>query len=226
MSPPDLALATRSSQPRQRRWPLAGALLLAGLVGHRGDLQAMPGQDMPAPDWAAQPYAYLVIDQDVRDVLKELGSHLGIALVIADDVKGKVRGKVLGETADGFLAAICAASGLSWYYDGTTLFIDNALGNVHRTFDTRALPTARVQQALASLTSGGVRSGLQVDEGQHRVVASGPTGYLALVDRQLAALQPAPPLPSSPRARPRTDMPTNVRIFRGGAQTQVVSGRD
>lgn len=224
MSPPDIALAARSSQPLQRRWPLAGALLLAGLVGHAGELQALPGPGVPAPDWAAQPYAYLVIDQDVRDVLKELGSHLGIALVIADDVKGKVRGKVLGETAAGFLAAICATSGLSWYYDGSTLFIDNALGNVNRTFDTRALPAVRVQQALAALASGGVRSSLQVDEPQHRVVASGPSGYLALIDRQLAALQPMPPPPS--RARPMTSMPSNVRIFRGGAQTQVVSGRD
>jgi type II secretory pathway component GspD/PulD (secretin) len=222
MSPQDPVIAVRPSEPCLRRWPLAGALLLAGLAGYPGYLQAMPGAGLPtrASDWTTQPYAYLVIDQDVRNVLEELASNLGIGLAMADEVKGKVRGKVRGETAEGFLAAICAASGLSWYYDGTTLFVDNAAGNARRTFDIHVLPTARVQQALAALSSGGARSGLQVDERQHQVVASGPRGYLQLIDRQLAALLPA--AQPSNRERP---LPGSVRIFRGGAQTEVVSGR-
>jgi type II secretory pathway component GspD/PulD (secretin) len=226
MSPPHHhpASAPRASQPHSIRWPLVGLLLLAGLTGHTGDLQAMPGPGGLAPDWAAQPYAYLVIDQDVRDVLKALGSNLGISVAVADAVKGKVRGKVRGDTAEGFLAAICAASGLSWYYDGTTLFVDNASGNVQRTFDTQALPADRVQQALSTLTGGGVRSRLQVDDVQHQVVASGPPGYLESIGRQLAALRPAPQPPA--RTRPTAAVASSVRIFRGSAQTQVVSGRD
>ncbi|MBD8825494.1 hypothetical protein, partial [Pseudomonas sp. CFBP 13602] len=129
-----------------------------------------------APAWAAQPYPYLIIDQDVRGVLQEMGSNLGIAVVIADAVKGKVRGKVRGDSAADFLAALSTANGLGWYFDGSTLFVDSANDTAARTFDTGTLSAAAVQDALAPLLAGGPRARLSVDANARTVRAAGSPG--------------------------------------------------
>jgi len=206
-----------TSRPLRSQLWLTGALLIIGLTGYHGKLWAAPA---PASSWTAQPYAYLVIDQDVRAVLEALGSNLGVGLVVADSVKGKIRSKVLGRTAGQFLDEISQAQGLSWYFDGSTLFVDRALNSTRRTFDTQALPASSVQQALLSLSGGGQRTHLHIDTTARQVVASGPAGYLGLIDRQLAALRPAQPTVAR-EARAATP----IRIFRGGADTQVVSAR-
>ncbi|MBD8472950.1 type III secretion protein [Pseudomonas sp. CFBP 8770] len=171
--------------------------------------------------WTAQPYPYLIIDQDVRGVLQEMGSNLGFAVVISDAVKGKVRGKVAGDSAADFLAALSTANGLGWYFDGSTLFVDSANDTAARTFDTGTLSAAAVQGALAPLLAGGPRARLSVDASARRVSAAGAPGYLSLIDEQLAALRP--PLRHTAASQPAA---RSVRIFRGGAETQVVSGLD
>ena len=216
MSQHDPDTTCMSNQPLRSQLWLLSALLIIGLAGYHGTLWAEP---LAEPAWTARPYAYLVIDQDVRGALEEMGSNLGFAVVIADSVKGKVRGKVRGDSAGQFLAALSAANGLNWYFDGSTLFIDNARNTPARTFDTHTLPAAAVQRALAPLLSGGVRSQLAIDTDTRSVLAAGPPGYLNLIENQLAALRPSP--------RPVAAAPTthaSVRIFRGGAETQVVSG--
>jgi type II secretory pathway component GspD/PulD (secretin) len=216
MSQHDPDATCMSHNPLRSQLWLLSALLIVGLAGYHGTLWAEPPAEAA---WTARPYAYLVIDQDVRGALEEMGSNLGFAVVIADGVKGKVRGKVRGDSAGQFLAALSAANGLSWYFDGSTLFIDSARNTLARTFDTHALPAVAVQRALTPLLTGGVRSRLAIDAPARKVLAAGPPGYLSLIENQLAALRPSP--------RPVTAAPTahaSVRIFRGGAETQVVSG--
>ncbi|MBC2677711.1 hypothetical protein [Pseudomonas baltica] len=206
------------ARSRQRSPGTPGLLSVLVILGMLAGPSAWAATDA-APAWAAQPYPYLIIDQDVRGVLQEMGSNLGIAVVIADAVKGKVRGKVRGDSAADFLAALSTANGLGWYFDGSTLFVDSANDTAARTFDTGTLSAAAVQGALAPLLAGGPRARLSVDASASTVRAAGSPGYLSLIDGQLAALRP--PLRRTAAAQPAAG---SVRIFRGGAETQVVSG--
>lgn len=216
MSPHGAETMCMSRQrPRSTPQRLCLLLMLGVLAGHEA---AWANTDASLA-WTAQPYPYLIIDQDVRGVLQEMGSNLGFAVVLADSVKGKVRGKVRADNAADFLAALSIANGLGWYFDGSTLFVDSTQDTAARTFDTGTLSTAAVHGALAPLLAGGPRARLTVDATGHQVRAVGLPGYLSLIDEQLAALRP-----TVRRTVGTGPGPASVRVFRGGAETQVVSG--
>ena len=52
-----------------------------------------------APQWFTEPYAYVLVEQDVRAALEEFGHNLGLIVVMSDKVRGKSRSRVRGESA-------------------------------------------------------------------------------------------------------------------------------
>ena len=74
------------------------------------------------PTWPNGPYMYVVIDQDIRDTLRELGHNIGAQVKISDQISGqRIRGKLPTDSAKAFLNALCDSYGIVWFYDGGVL---------------------------------------------------------------------------------------------------------
>ncbi|HCT07133.1 MULTISPECIES: type III secretion protein [unclassified Pseudomonas] len=160
------------------------------------------------PAWFSQPYAYVLVDQDVRSALEEFGHNLDVPLVLSDKVRGKARSTIRAATAGEFLQTLCSTNGLTWYFDGNLLYLNTSDEITTKLFKASALNLDQLQAYLNSLDVFGqqlsMRNGPEGDE----VFVSGPPPYLALVQQHVDHLQPT--VVAAPVARER-----GVRVFRG-----------
>ncbi len=160
------------------------------------------------PAWFSQPYAYVLVDQDVRSALEEFGHNLDVPLVLSDKVRGKARSTLRAATAGEFLQALCSTNGLTWYFDGNLLYLNTSDEISTKLFKASALDLDQLQAYLGNLDVFGqqlsMRNGPEGDE----VFVSGPPPYLALVQQHVDHLQPR--VVATPVVRER-----GVRVFRG-----------
>lgn len=179
-------------------------------------LPVSPAQSLE-PKWPSGPYRYLVVDQDLRDILSEFGRNLNIGVQISDQVAGRrIRGRVPITTAKEFLTRICESYGLVWYYDGAKLHI-NAENEVRAEMVSLGqVNPATMKERLQELGIADARYAIRSTGGDSRVLSvSGPPRYLEHIREAVAAMQK----PAAP-ARNVQEVPNgdykNVRIFRGG----------
>ncbi|MFB3303243.1 type III secretion protein [Pseudomonas sp. AMR01] len=160
------------------------------------------------PAWFSQPYAYVLVDQDVRSALEEFGHNLEVPLVLSEKVRGKARSTVRAATAGEFLQTLCSTNGLTWYFDGNLLYLNTSDEITTKLFKSSALNLDHLQAYLNNLDVFGqqlsMRNGPEGDE----VFVSGPPPYLALVQQHVDHLQPT--RVAAPVARVQ-----GVRVFRG-----------
>ncbi|WP_010202892.1 hypothetical protein, partial [Pseudomonas amygdali] len=128
--------------------PVSKLLMLILLCLLSGVLKAASERQ---PDWFSEPYAYVLVDQDIRGALTEFGQHLGLIVVFSEKVRGNARGTVRGEDAGEFLTRLCAANQLSWYFDGNVLHIAGADEVATRVFDLQGPRLEELQRYMARL---------------------------------------------------------------------------
>ncbi|MFC6340085.1 type III secretion protein [Pseudomonas sp. CCM 7891] len=187
------------------------ALVMAAL----NSLAANPTEADPAnrqPSWFTRPYAYVLVEQDVRGALEEFGHNMGLSVVMSDKVRGQSRSRVRAETAGDFLAALCDFNGLAWYFDGNVLYLTADAETDTRIFKVHGRQLEQLQAYVASRDVYGkpmsVRTGPDGDE----LFVSGPPAWLAMIEQHQNQQ-----LTSTPMAATRE---RGVRVFRGGAVTQ------
>jgi len=204
--------SSRTSSPRC--WAKGGACGLVAVSALLFPTLSASG----APSWFARPFQYVVINQDVRGVLTELGRNMGVPVILSDKVSGRVRGEVVErtksrQTAGEFLNRLAEANGLTWYFDGSILYV-----SVDQEFSTQLVE-------VGSLTSDAIVAELRrlilMDDrfsvrsaGNAGVISvSGPPAFVSIVRQVVDKLRPpAPVAGDDPR----------VRVFRGGAPAEVV----
>ncbi|KOP52245.1 type III secretion protein [Pseudomonas coronafaciens pv. porri] len=195
-------------------WRAAQLLLLMLLCSSSGVSNAAVERE---PEWFSEPYAYVLVDQDIRGALTEFAQNLDLIVVFSDKVRGSARGTVRGKTAGEFLGRLCDANQLSWYFDGNVLHIAGADEVGTRVFDLQGAPLQELQDYLTRLEVSGQPMSSRVSPDNDSLFISGPPAYLAQiqqhVDRQ-------PVAEASPVVRER-----GVRVFRGGVVTQVATDR-
>ncbi|SDU97101.1 type III secretion protein [Pseudomonas mucidolens] len=191
------------------------AIGLALVMAAFNSLAASPTDADPTgqqPSWFTRPYAYVLVEQNVRDALEEFGHNMGLTVVMSDKVRGQSRSRVRAETAGDFLTALCDFNGLAWYFDGNVLYLSSDTETGTRIFKVQGRQLEQLQDYVASRDVYGkpmsVRAGPDGDE----LFISGPPAWLAMIgqyhDQQLT---------STPMAATRE---RGVRVFRGGAVTQ------
>ncbi|MCF5615593.1 type III secretion protein [Pseudomonas syringae] len=195
-------------------WRVSQLLLLILLCSLSGALNAAPEHE---PDWFAEPYAYVLVDQDIRGALTEFAQNLDLIVVFSEKVRGNARGTVRGATAGEFLGRLCDANQLSWYFDGNVLHIAGADEVGTRTFDLQGPRLAELQDYLARLEVSGQPMSSRVSPDNDSLFVSGPPAYLAQIQQRLDR---QPVAEAAPVVRER-----GVRVFRGGVVTQVATDR-
>ena len=170
------------------------------------------------PSWFARPFQYVVINQDVRGVLTEFGRNMGVPMILSDKVGGRVRGEVVErtksqQTAGEFLNRLAEANGLTWYFDGSILYV-----SVDQEFSTQlievgSLTSDAIVAELRRLILMDDRFSVRSAGNAGLISVSGPPAFVAIVRQVIEKLRPpAPVAGDDPR----------VRVFRGGAPAEVV----
>ncbi|WP_338664497.1 hypothetical protein VQH23_04870 [Pararoseomonas sp. SCSIO 73927] len=166
----------------------------------------------PAPaDWRTRPFDYAVVDQDLREVLIELGKRVGLNAVVSEGVRGRVRGRLARGTAIETLERLAAIYGLDWFTDGSTLHVSSVGEAVSRLVDLGGVPPAQLDAALRALGVHDARWPIRAsDPNLGLAMVSGPPRYVGLVEQTLAVLARRP----RPDGTPQTE-PARIRVFRG-----------
>jgi len=170
------------------------------------------------PSWFARPFQYVVINQDVRGVLTEFGRNMGVPVILSDKVGGRVRGEVVERTksrqsAGEFLNRLAEANGLTWYFDGSILYV-----SVDQEFSTQlievgSLTSDAIVAELRRLILMDDRFSVRSAGNAGLISVSGPPAFVSIVRQVVEKLRPPPPVAGDD---PR------VRVFRGGAPAEVV----
>ena len=141
--------------------------------------------------WPDKPYPYVVLDQDVRDVLAAFGSNLDVPVKVSDKVSGRVRGRLPELTPQKLLDHLAASFGLQWYYDGQVLYVTTVEEAVSEMLPLGPIRFEELQASLASLKLDDPRFPPRPLASANVALVSGPPRYVALVKETMQALQQA-----------------------------------
>ena len=173
------------------------------------------------PLWPAGAYNYVVVDQDLREVLQQFGANTGLQLALSDKVQGRVHGPLPSMLPHQFLDNLVQQFGLEWVYDGSIISV--SLASEART-EMLALRDVSFDVLRDGLLSAGLldpRYQLRPVMGGRAVLVSGPPRYIGLVHDALAAV-PAPSQPPTMPAPPPPIAPSrSVTLIRGAASSVV-----
>ena len=184
---------------------------------------------------SSQPYAYTVIDQDVRSALHEFGANLGLRITLSDAVQGRIRGRLPALAPRDFLDRLSAMFGLDWYYDGYVIAVTAQSESKTQLISAPGLGFRKLKTSLDALGISDdrfVARPLTADSAM--LLVAGPPRYVELVGQTAETLsaeatgqKPVSRVlatqaePSQAGAPPR---PTSLMFYRGGQGQRVTFG--
>ena len=191
---------------RRKGSRLRSSIVIALMLGLAGS-----GAFAADAPWADRSYRYVVIDQDVRDVLQEFGRNLSLPVEVSSAVNGEVRGDIHADSAQAFLEQVCRSNGLAWFFDGYVLHVAAREELGRRSFDLDGVDVSRLS---ADIEAARIGSPLSADfrDGRHRLEAMGPPAWLAEVAQRV----------EDSRRTPAPSAPGEVRVFRGSVAQPAV----
>jgi type II secretory pathway component GspD/PulD (secretin) len=173
------------------------------------------------PKWPKEPYRYLVIDQDLRDVIAEFGRNMKIPVRISESVtRRRIRNDVAVSSPRDFLQRLCESYGLVWYFDGAVLYVSDESEVQTEQIGTGSIDPQTLISELDALGGADPRFPIRA-AGERRLIAvSGPPPYRAFVRQTLNAMEHSSG--SRPGQNPvqeiiNGDSP-KVRVFKGTRQ--------
>ncbi|HET8726430.1 MAG TPA: type III secretion protein [Alphaproteobacteria bacterium] len=141
--------------------------------------------------WADEPYPYIVLDQELEDVLREFGSNVGVPVKVSSRVKGKVRGRWPSLTPGQFLDRLATAYGLQWYYDGQTLHVTTTGEAISEMLPLGPVRFYELYRELKNLKVADPRFPIRAASQANIALISGPPRFVSAVRETLGALQQA-----------------------------------
>jgi hypothetical protein len=173
------------------------------------------------PSWFNRPFQYVVINQDVRGILTEFGRNVGVPVILSDKVGGRVRGEIASRSgnqnerpsAGEFLNRLTEANALTWYFDGSILYLSADQEFSTQVIDVGTLSSEAIVAELRRLALLDERFSVRSAGNAGLISVSGPPAFIAIVRQVVDKMRPAPVVAGDD---PR------VRVFRGGAPAEVV----
>jgi len=136
--------------------------------------------------WPGRSFQMVANEKRLPDFLRELVASQGTTVVIDPKVEGVISGRFAigtggGDAARKVLDDICANYGLTWYFDGSMLFIELASDARDELITINADSAQRIQAVLQRMRIGDKRFPLQVSQAEGQVFVSGPRRYVEAV---------------------------------------------
>jgi type II secretory pathway component GspD/PulD (secretin) len=137
--------------------------------------------------WQGERYNIVVRDQDLREVLVQFGSLVGVPVVISDDVNGSVSARFEEASGEDIIAALAREFALDWRYDGRRIEVSSNAEQVSRILDMGGVKRAALIDALEALGAHEPRYPVTAVDGQLGLIV-GPPRYVGIVEIVLAEL--------------------------------------
>jgi type III secretion protein C len=157
------------------------ALLCAGWL-----LAAAGAANAAELRWQGRPMQIVASEKRLTDFLRELAASQGTTAVIDGKVDGVISGKFVSNgrsdsSARAILDGVCASYGLTWYFDGSLLFIDLASDARSEVLPIVAASAPRINDTLNRLQIADRRFPLNISAADGTVFVSGPARYVESV---------------------------------------------
>lgn len=130
--------------------------------------------------WKTSHFELVAGGKDLKELLRNLGASQNVSTWISPQVTGAVTGK-FSTTPGQFLGLMSSAFGISWYFDGSVLYIYGANETKSATVGLTASAITALQGALDHMGIADQRFPLRVDQKARVVMVSGPPRYVELV---------------------------------------------
>lgn len=135
-----------------------------------------------------KPVRIVASEKKLADFLRELAASQGTTAVVDPKIDGVISG-TFGSTvgsgkasnARAVLEAVCSNYGLTWYYDGSLLFIEQAADAKNEVLPILGTNAPRIADTLNKLQVWDKRYPLVISQNENSVFVSGPKRYVEMV---------------------------------------------
>lgn len=155
---------------------LVPCLLLAASLAEAADL-----------GWRGKGFDIMASDKPLGDFFRELAATQGTRAVVDPKVEGTISGKFSG-SARSVLDSVTATHGLTWYYDGSFLYIDPVGDSRSEVIQLSPGSAGRIGRALARMKISDPRFPLEFSERDGTAFVSGPRRYVENVRQALRVI--------------------------------------
>jgi len=157
-------------------------LLVACAIG-AGCFAASAATNMP---WRTERYTMTARSMPVRQALDTFAVAQGVPVVMSEAVTGVFSGNFREIPSTEFLDRVCTMHNLTWYYDGTTVYV-YAAGEIRTMLiDLRYMKAGEVCALLRELGVEDVRFPIKTASNDELIMVSGPPRYVGLVAELIA----------------------------------------
>lgn len=171
-----------STWPRQAQRALRALACAASLTAPWATAQAAP------PPWTEAAYSYYADNASMAQVLGDFAGSFSLSLELSPQVTGKVQGKFNSASPTEFMDRLASVYGLTWFTHAGTLYVARTTEVTTRSISAGGGNIATVRQALQSLGVLDARFGWGELPEQGIALVSGPSAYVALIERTMAQL--------------------------------------
>ncbi|MDN7654033.1 type III secretion system outer membrane ring subunit SctC [Burkholderia multivorans] len=170
------------SLPRAALAMCASALLAASLC-------MTIAQPARAADlrWRNKPFTIVANGKKIGDFIRELASSQGVTAVVDPKVDGVISGRFSG-TPQQTLDTICSTYGLTWYYDGSFLYVDPADQSQTQMIPIPPNAGGEIGRALQAMQIPDKRYTLVINDRANSVYVAGPRRYVELVRQAIGSV--------------------------------------
>lgn len=137
--------------------------------------------------WSGKPFAATASDKRLPDFLRELAASQGTTAVIDPKVEGTISGKFT-ESAQHVLRSVCAMFGLTYYYDGSLLYIDVASEARNEVIPIARGAGMRLRESLERMQVPDTRYPITINDAEGTLMVSGPKRYVETVRAAVRAV--------------------------------------
>jgi type III secretion protein C len=136
--------------------------------------------------WKNPEYTLVARQMPIRSALESFSVAQGIPILLSDRVAGVLSGDFKRVAPGDFLDRISAVHNLTWYYDGTALYI-YTVGEMGSTLiDLRYMKADEVLKMMVELGVEDARFPLKTASDGELILVSGPPRYVMLVSEMIA----------------------------------------
>ena len=147
---------------------------------------AMSSTAAEAIKWRTPTYTLIARQMAVREAFDTFAVAQGLSVVMSDAVKGTFSGDFRQVPAKEFLDRVCTMHNLTWYYDGSAIYI-YAAGEILTTLtDLAYMKATDVMALLKELGVEDARFPIKTASDGEIIMVSGPPRYVELVLQTIA----------------------------------------
>jgi type III secretion protein C len=159
-------------------------------------------------NWRTTSFSYMAQDKPLKELIREFTASEGVNVVIAPEVEGTVNGK-FNVAPQNMLELLAMSFGLTWYYDGSVLYVYPAGDMGTEVLQLGATSADQLQEALRHLGVLDRRFPISYDRTHNTARVAGPKRYVELVKQTVSALDQQTDVPVSEAA----GMRAVIRVF-------------